>query len=203
MIYKKIAACTVFCSLFFVMIVVARAEGRYSSFKYRVLDRIYFLEDNKLYARKLTLRYGDTDSQIVIVIYPGKTEILHFTLAGMSNGELQRLIDKMAAENPNVKEQEIAAKLKVNIRRLSIEYEKLDPILSELMTIQISPLMTSTVAVGNYSEYGFWCDNAQESVHYLLTGPAKGSPQCELVQWMVRFREKLPGLINAPAEKKQ
>jgi hypothetical protein len=57
--------------------------------------------------------------------------------------------------------------------------------------------MASRVAVDEYSEYEFWYDTEEESVHYKLTGPFKGDPQDKLVQWMIRFRASVPELVSA------
>jgi hypothetical protein len=103
----------------------------------------------------------------------------------------------MVAQNSNVTDREIAAKLKVDVSRSPIGYEALDRFLDELKAIRISPILASRVAVDEYSEYEFWYDGGQESVHYTVTGPFKDAPQDELVQWMIRFRASVPDLLKA------
>lgn len=84
--------------------------------------------------------------------------MIRYTLAGMSNGELSQLISKMVAENPDVKDQEIAAKLKVNISRSSIDHEALNRAFNELKAVRISPILAERIAVDEYSEYEYWYD---------------------------------------------
>jgi hypothetical protein len=177
---------SVLLGFFSVISAFAQPADRYLNIKARVLDLIFPLDvAPKPYFSKMILRYGDSVTQIVIVIYPGgKSEIIHYTISG----DLDRLISTMTSANPDVKEQEIAAKLKVTIRRSTINHEVLDPALDELKTIQISPMLASRIAVDGASEYEFWYDVWQECVHYTITGPFKDTPQDKLVQWMVKFR---------------
>jgi len=173
--------------------------------KARVLDLLFPLEVTPdLYLTKLALRFGDSDTQLVILIYPaypvhpgGRAEVIRYSLAGMGKGQLSQLISRMVRENPDVRDREIAAKLKVDVSRSPVEYEALNRFLNELKAVRIPPILTSRVAVDEYSEYEYWYDGGQESIHYTITGPFEGDPQDELVQWMIRFRANLPGLLKA------
>jgi hypothetical protein len=86
--------------------------------------------------------------------------------------------------------------LNVDVKHSPIKYEALDRFLKELNAIRISPKLASRVAVDEYSEYEFWYDGGQESVHYRLVGPFKGTSQDRLVEWMIRFRSSVPGLLQ-------
>jgi hypothetical protein len=185
----------------------ATAQPGDRDMKARVLDLVFPLDvAPKLYLLKVIMRFGDSDTQLVVVVNPDKEkywvrrcEITSYALEGMGKGQLDQLIFRMIAENPNVKEQEIAAKLQVKISRYSIAPEVLYRELDELKTVRISPVLADRVAVDEYSEFEYWYDGGQESVHYTLTGPFKGDPQDQLVQWMIRFRASLPGLVKPPS----
>lgn len=176
----------------------AEPRDRYLS-KDRVLDVLFPWDvEPKVYFEKMVLRFGDSDTQLVVLVYPDKEkywirryEVISYTLAGMKQGQLSEMISRMAAENPNVRAEEIAAKIKVEVSRLPIEHEALKRAFDELEKVRISPLLGSRVAVDEYSDYEYWYDGGQESVHYKITGPFKGDPQDELVQWMIRFRVNL------------
>jgi hypothetical protein len=173
--------------------------------KAQVLEILFPLDVTpKPYFEKMVLRFGDSDTQLVEVVYPDKDkywarkcEITSFRLEGMDKGGLSQFISKMVAENPNVKVQEIAAKLKVNITRSFVPLEALGRALNELKTIRISPVLADRVSVDGYSEYEFWHDNWQESVHYVITSSFENDPQDQLGRWMTKFRDNLPNLLKA------
>src|SRR5580658_831020 len=176
----------------------------------RVLDLLFRSDTvTSPFLSKTTLRYGDSDSQLVVLTYPvypvhpgGPAEIISYTITGMGSDNLSQFISKMAAQNPSVTDQEIAAKLKVEVKRSPIRYEGLKRFLDELEAIRISPMLASRVAVDEYSEYQFWYNNGQESVHYTVVGPFKDDPQDKLVQWMIRFRTGVPELMSAASAKR-
>lgn len=107
----------------------------------------------------------------------------------------------MIAENPSANEQEIAAKLKVEVTRFSVEPQALSHTIEELRKIRISPVLNDRVAVDNYSIYEFWYDNWQESVHYAITSPLGNTPQDQLGRWMLGFRGSLQHLVKVPDSK--
>jgi hypothetical protein len=156
---------------------------------------------------KTTLRYGDSDSQLVVLTYPvypvhpgGPAEIISYTVTGMGSDNLAQFISKMAAQNPSVTDQEIAAKLKVEVKRSPISYEALKRSLDDLKATRISPMLASRVAVDEYSEYQFWYNTGQESVHYVITSPFGNDPQDQLGKWMTKFRDNVPNLLKASLE---
>jgi len=173
----------------------------------RVLDRVFPLNFGPdPYNWRLILRYGDSNTQLALVIYPGgRCEILRYSLAGTGDSDLSRLVSKVNDENRDVNDQEIAeiaAKLKVNVERSSVDLGTLNHILNDLRALQISPILANRVAMDNASEYEYWYDTSQESVHYTISGPFEGDPQDKLVQWMLRFRASLPDLLKASSAPK-
>jgi hypothetical protein len=145
----------------------------------------------------MVLRFSDSNTQLVVVTYPGgKAELICYGVAGTKAGELAQLISKMVAENPDLKERDIAAKLKVDVKRSPVNSEALNRALDKLKAIRISPVLASRVAVDEYSEYEFWYDNWQESVHYTITSPFGSAAQDKLGEWMVKFRATVPDLLK-------
>ncbi|HZH49855.1 MAG TPA: hypothetical protein VFD86_08800, partial [Nitrospira sp.] len=130
----------------------------------------------------------------------GQAEIISYTITGMGSDNLSQFISKMAAQNPSVTDQEIAAKLKVEVKRSPISYEALKRSLDELKATRISPMLASRVAVDEHSEYQFWYNTGQESVHYVITSPFGDDPQDQLGKWMMKFRDNVPNLLKASLE---
>jgi len=192
-----------------VLSAVGQSVGVPPDMKGNVLDRLFRSDAvTSPFLSKMTLRYGDSDSQLVVLTYPvypihpgGQAEVISYTITGMGSNNLSQFISKMAGQNPNVTDQEIAARLKVGVKRSPIGYEALRRFLDDLKAIRISPVLASRVAVDEYSEYEFWYNNGQESVHYKVAGPFKDDPQDKLVQWMIRFRAGVPELMSAASAK--
>jgi len=158
----------------------------------QVLDQLFPLDvTSKPYYVKLVLRFSDSDTQLVVLVYPGgESELISYTLRGVSGDGLSQLISKLIAENPNLPYREIAAKVKVSTTRSPIEYKALSHALDELKAIRISPFLTTRVVCDEVSQYDFWFDTGEESVHYTLYGPFKEDPQDLIVQWMIKFRAR-------------
>lgn len=171
----------------------------------RVLDLLLHSDiATSPYFVKITLRYSDPDTQLVILTYPsypvrpeGRAEVISYEITGMGNKNLSQFVYDMASKDPNVTNEEIAAKLKVKVSRSPIEYKELDRFLEQLKAIRISPSLVSRVSLDEYSMYEFRYDTGQERVHYKLDGPFRNAPQDQLVQWMIRFRNSLPKLIKS------
>jgi hypothetical protein len=172
--------------------------------KARVLDILFPLEVTPIpYFTKMVLRFGDSDTQLVAVIYPGaKCELLQYSLSGPQNASLSQVIAKMVAENPNVKGEDISNKFKVDVKRSVIDYAALEGELEKLRTIRISPRLATRASLDNAYDYEYWFDTWQESVHYNIRGPFNRTNQDELVKWMVGFRMNLPSLVKAPSTKR-
>jgi len=211
MIRQIVIACALFCWFLFPATASTQQEVHEHklNMKTHLLPFLFHLDvAPKSYFLKMVLRFGDSDTHLVVVVYPDtekywirRGEIISYEPEGMEEAPLSQLISKMVAENPNLTAQEIAARLKVKVTRSAVEPEALYRALHELKAVRISPILASRVALDNYSEYEYWYDGGQESVHYTLTGPFKGDPQDKLVQWMIKFRANLPNLLKAPPPK--
>jgi len=177
--------------------------------KDHVLDLLFRSDSDKsLWVSKMTLRYGDSNSQLVVLTYPvypvhpgGQAEIISYTIAGLGSDSLSQFISRMADKKPSVTDEEIAAKLTAVVKRSPIGYQVLRRYLEELKAIRISPMLASRVALDEYSEYEFRYNTGQESVHYKVTGPFKGDPQDKLLRWMIRLRTGVPELMSAASAK--
>ncbi len=169
--------------------------------KARVLDLLFPLDvEPKPYFSKLVLRFGDSDSQIVAVVYfGGRSEIIRYSLAGISKGGLSQLIERMTAANQGVTAQEIAAALRVEVTRSPGDYKALTRALKQASTLRISPVLESTIALDDCGEYEYWYDTWEECVHYTLTCPFGNTPRDKLLRWMKWFRENLPNLLASPS----
>lgn len=198
MTYRITVVCALLSCIVFTTPPTVQAGTRRLDMKARVLNLLFPLDVTPgSYFLKMVLRFDDPDTQLVIVTYSGgRSEMIRYSLAGLGNVDLSQFISKMVAENPDVKEQAIAEKLKVDIRRSPIKQEALNRLLNELRAIRISPILASRIAVDDYSEYEFWCDTGQESVHYAITGPFGTAHQDKLGQWMMRVRANLPVLLG-------
>jgi hypothetical protein len=192
-------ACTLLSCIFLIAPATAQSGDRGLDMKARVLDILFPLDiGTTTYFSKMVLRFSDSDTQFVLVTYfGGKSELIRYGLAGIKSGELAQLISKMVAENPDLKEQDIASKLKVDVDRSPVDREALNRALNELKAIRISPVLANSVAVDEYPEYEFWYDTGQESVHYTITGPFGNASQDKLGKWMVKFRASVPALLKS------
>jgi hypothetical protein len=196
--YRIVVTYSLFSCILLALTASAQPGDRHLDLKARVLDEVFSSKVSQPYFRKMVLRFGDSDTQIVVVTYPGgKSELIRYSLSGMSGGKLSPLIAKMVAQNPDVKAKDIAAKLQVDVKRSVIEQGALTRAIDELKTICISPVLASRVAVDDSSEYEFWYDTWQESVHYTITGPFHDDPQDTLGRWMLKFRANVPELLKA------
>ena len=179
-------------------VAIAQPGDRCMSTEARVLDLVFPLDVGpKPYFTRLAMRYGDSDTQIVVAVFPGgSAEMVRYSLAGMGRSEFSQLVSRMVAKNPDVKDQEIAAKVKVQVTRSPVEFKALDHALGELKAMRISPFLATRVASDESTEYEYWFDTWQESVHYVITGPFDGSTQDQLVQWLIRHRANLEELAK-------
>jgi len=191
---------------------VAQSANHQWNREARVLDIAFSPETPKSPEfLRMILRFGDSDTQFVAVIYPDKEkywirrgEISRYSLPDVENGGLSQLIDEMVAQNPHVTDQEIAAHVKVNVERWPIEPNVLYDALKKLKSVRISPVLADRICVDACPEFEYWYGDGQESVHYTIVGDSKNAPQDELVQWMIKFRKhELEKLNTGTAESKQ
>jgi len=183
-----------FSALFAATSTAQPADRNPLAIKARVLDLVFPLhtEARPPYL-KMILRFGDSDTQTTILVYPGgESELVHNALEGTNGKKLSEIIDRMVAQNPDVQDREIAARIRVKTTRSTLEYKELDQALKDLKAIKISPFLSTRVALDEVSQYDFWFSSGQESVHYTVYGPFDKEPQDQLVQWMIRFRSSFP-----------
>ncbi len=202
MTYRMMFASVLFCCTAFTTESAAQPGDRHLNLEARVLNLLFPLDVSrtKPYVMKLVLRYGDSDTQLIVLAYPGgKSEMVRFDLADMNRRGLSQVVSEAVAENPGVTDREIAARLKVNVTRSPIDDDALFRALKDLETVRISPVLASRVPVDQYSEYEYWYDTWQECVRYTIAGPFKDSDQDKLVQWMVKFRTNATSLVTPPS----
>lgn len=176
----------------------AQPGNRPFDMKAQVLDALFPRDvDANSYFIKLGMRFGDSCTQVTVVVYPlRKAEMARTRLAGVACDDLAQFIEKEVANNPAVRAQELASRLKVDVTRTPVDYDTtLAPGLNQLKAIRISPVLASRISVDDYSEYEFWYDAWQESVHYTLVTPFENEPQDELGRWMMRFRTQAETLF--------
>lgn len=165
----------------------------------RVLDLLFPTNvESKPYYVKIVLRFHDAPSQIALVVYPGReSELIRCSLDNINASDLSQFISKSLAENPQMNEAEIAAKVKVRTTRLPIQYKTVEPMLNDLKAIKISPFLATRVAVDEFTWYDFWFDSGQESVHYkILDDSFRHDPQDKLARWMTQFRATCQNLMK-------
>jgi len=210
MIYRRAVACALFFCVLSAAPVMAQRGWGDPNMGARVLDLVFPSDfASEPYFEKLILRFGDSDTQLVILVYSnypvrpgGNSEMIRYSLASMRGGDLSGLISKMVAENPDVTAQDIAAKLKVDVTRSSIESKVLDRALKKLKSLRISPILETGICVDECPVYEYWYDDGQDSVHYVIRGDVGKSPQQELLQRMITFRAALPDLARASSAPK-
>ena len=173
--------------------IAAVQPGRRHLTKGQVLDAVFPMAAGPdTYFSKMILRFGDSETQLMVVVIPGeKCVVTYYRLLGFSGDDLNNLISKMVTEHPEVSAQEIAAKLNVDVARTTIDYDAtLAPAIRPLKSIRISPVLAGRVSVDAFSEYEFYYATGQESVHYVIVSPFQREPQDELGKWMLTFRAK-------------
>jgi len=166
-----------------------------------VLNLLFPLHvESKPYYVKLILRFSDSDTQLALIVYPGgAAELVSCTLDNIKGSDLFKLVSEMLAKNPSVKDEEIAAKVRVHTTRSALDYKVVEPVLNDLKTIRISPFLNTRIFVDEYSEYDYWFDSGQESVHYRICAPSTGAPQDKLANWMTTFRANSPSMVKRPS----
>lgn len=187
MILRRAVARVLFCCVVFATRTAAQGTNRYRDVEARVLD-IALSQDatTSSYLQRMVLRFGDSDTQLVAIVYPDKEkywirrgEIIRYTLAHAENGTLSQLIEKMVAQNPDVKDEEIAAQIKVNVKRWPIEPKVLYGALKKLKDIRISPLLTDRICVDECPEFGYWYTGISMSRNQCTT-PSSGTARTRL-----------------------
>lgn len=166
-----------------------------------VLNLLFPLNvESKPYYVKFILRFHDTDTQLALIVYPGgASELVSVSLDNMKGNDLFKLVSEMLAKNSSLRDEEIAAKVKVQTTRTAVEYKAVEPALNDLKSIRISPFFQTRIFVDEYSEYDYWFDSGQEAVHYRICANSTGDPQDQLAHWMARFRENFASMVQHPS----
>jgi hypothetical protein len=210
---SQIRTATTIFTCVFISLLTGRAQpgDRTLNPKARVLDVLFPVEvPQRPYFFKLVLRFDDADSQVVVVVYPDKEkywvrrcEVTTYFLDDNAKRELSESLSKLAPETSDGGVRAIASGLKVEANHVAVSAEALDRSLGELKSIRIPPVLAARVSVDAFSEYQFWYESWQESVHYSITGPPGDAPQDELVRWMLKFNADLPDLLKKHPAPKQ
>ena len=151
----------------------------------------------------MTLRF-DSSTQFTLTVYPGsKAEILRRRIVGMDAAGIRKVIANAAAKTPEASPSNIASRFKIDVTRAAVDYRSVLPLLKELETIRISPLIGSRVSVDEFSEYEFWYDTGQEAVHYSITGPFDSALHDSLSKWMIKFRTNAESWLNGNSSVKK
>ena len=157
----------------------------------QVFDLMFPIQvEGQPYFSKMILRFSDTRSQLMVLVYPGrKAEIIRHRIAGTSDKEFDAILLN-AFRDKTITAQDIVGKLRVESSRVAIDYDlTLSPSLEELKSMRISPLLSSRAALDSFEQFEFWYDTWEESVHYSVVGPFN-DPHDELAKWMMKFRSK-------------
>jgi len=186
------------CAFLVCATVQAQPGRRSRDVKAQTLDLLFPLKvEPEPYFSKMVLRFGDSLSQLAVVVYfGGKSEIIRHRLVGISRTEFNEVTFKAFLDS-SLTAQQIAAKTKVEVTRAAIDYDKtLGPALEDLKRVRLSPFLGSRVGLDDVSEFEFWYDTWEESVHYSLVGPFNGAPEDEVTKWMLNFRTKAEGWLK-------
>jgi hypothetical protein len=175
----------------------------------RVLDALFPLDvPQRPYLWKVTLRFGDSATQIVAVVYSNRLtnfetrcDLIRFSLDGLGPGELDAYIERMTRANPRIAARDIAGTLRVKRTTTPIEPSTLDSALAELRSLRLSPVLSGRMAVDNYAQYELWYETWQEMNHFQIISPVDDTGSGQLARWMVKFRDDLPTLLKSPAQK--
>jgi hypothetical protein len=178
---------TVSCNSF------AQPGDRAMSDKSRVLDALFVLENEaKPHYLKIVMRFGDTNSQMVLVMdTDGKTEVREYFAADPGSGSMETAIARIRAANPGISDHDIAVKIGVTIKRKTISKTVVQGSLRALGDLKISPALQSAVCLDECDEYEFSYDTWQESVHYIIVSPARHSQMRRLLDWMNHLRSSV------------
>lgn len=188
---------------------MARAQpgDRYLDMKARVLELAFPVKPSaKPYFVRLVLCYGDTDSQLMVVLVQGKKywqrryDVYRYSLVGVKQGQLSRLITKMEKADPKVTPREIAAKLKVKVVQSTVDRRLMEKALDRLRKIKVPAALPSYVCVDAcpQDEFEFTYDTWQDRVRYVMTDPPPKTAEGKLLEWMTQFRKELPGMLTHP-----
>ncbi|MGB8321378.1 MAG: hypothetical protein WCE52_00310 [Candidatus Acidiferrum sp.] len=180
---------------------IPQTRGRSVSEVYADVLIVLFVDvESKPYYVKFTLRFHDTETQLALIVYPGReSELVSHSLENMKGQELYALVSEMLDKNASAKAEEIAAKVRVRTTRFAVDYNAVEATLNELKSIKISPYFQTRIFLDDFSTYDYWFSSGQESVHYTICGKSsKSDAQDKLVRWMNEFREHSVNIVKHP-----
>jgi hypothetical protein len=159
--------------------------------KARVLDLAFpRTVPSEAYHARLTLRYGNDDSQLVLTIYPGaKYDLLQYYVAGSS--EVSSAISKILAGNPSLSDEQVLQRLTIKSRHINVSDNQLIESLAELRHLKVAAFPKTRVAVDEFATFDYYLDMGQENIHYTLTSTTGGHEQGALIKWMLSFRSSV------------
>jgi hypothetical protein len=96
---------------------------------------------------------------------------------------------------------QIANKIHVTERRISISREKVHVWFDELKAMKFSPRLADIICLDGCPSFGLWFDTRQDSVHYsvLYTPiiPDQHSTQQLIAEWMLKVRTEIDAIQKA------
>src|SRR5271157_825770 len=145
--FRKAVSVAIFGCIVFVNHLNAQPGDRHLLMKSRVLDVLFPINvEPQPYSLKMIMRYGDSNTQIIVVVYPGgKSELIQYSLDGMNDADFEYLIAIMYEKNQDITVQEIAARVKVKMTRTLINYKALKPLIKTLEDVRISPALDDVI----------------------------------------------------------
>jgi hypothetical protein len=172
--------------------------GQDLNLRAKVLDLLFVDEvAQRPYLVKLALRFGDSDSETVLVIYPGgKGDLISYDLGDLAKGKLSEAIERAYSEKTNITANEIAAQFRVRKRRTPIEYNRIKPLLSSLERIHVEASLPISFAMDDTPQYEYLYDNWQESIRLVINKPRVNSSDDELIRWMHLFRDETERILD-------
>jgi hypothetical protein len=171
-------------------IAVADQDSRVGDPLGKLLDEKFPLNASAdRYYSKLVLRFRDTREQLVVICYAGgKTELIRYQLAGISDVKLDKLLaDAASSDDKELKH--LLDNLTVDVSRWPIDHVAYDAAEKRLMALRVSPIRLQGICVDDCEQVELWYDNGQDSAHYTLFGGDKHSEDGQLMQWVDYFRK--------------
>ncbi len=207
MIHPK-ALTVALAAICFAEVVTGQREQRWylDAREAHVLDRLLSPDaKTEPFMDRLTLRFGDTCTQLVISTaqdwrtYSRSAELVRSSPVGGCEG-LSKQVQQMFAQNPKLTDEELASNVQMEVMRAALDPKGYDRVLDRLKAVRVSPYLHSRITCdGPSATYGYLYETPEESVHYVLNPPFGKTPEDNLARWMDEFRTNIPKLRAAPA----
>ena len=199
---------TLICAVWTAQVSAQQGIGL-STLQSRVFDLLFPRDvGTPLYFSKTTLRFSDSASQFVIILFgraTGKGEVYHYRVRETDRKVLSERIAKAFMDNrETTTAATIASGIRVETMRTVINAAPFVRVLDELKAIQLSPLLENRVCLDECATYEFSHDTGQELVHYAINRPSGDSrdewPHDKLGRWMTSVQSRLPALLAEAAD---